>query len=170
MTTKLHRQSLVAYGAPLAETIVDCPQPRGCEVLVRIERCGVCHSDLHIHDGYFRLAGDKKLDVTAGRAPPLTPRHQNARAIQSAGAEVAGGGPGGPGRRGRGVPWGRRGARAAGGRWGSFGGAAAARARRAGWARRICAPRRAISASLPTAVMPATCWCRIRAIFSTTRR
>ena len=48
--TKMHCQSLVAYGQPLCETIVDCPSPRGSEVLVRIERCGVCHSDLHMQD------------------------------------------------------------------------------------------------------------------------
>src|SRR5260370_14870143 len=59
MTTKLHRQSLVAYGAPLVETIVDCPVPQRSEALVRIERCGVCHSDLHMQDGSFRLTGDK---------------------------------------------------------------------------------------------------------------
>src|SRR5258708_8306473 len=70
--TELVRQSLTAYGAPLCETIADCPQPRGSEVLVRVERCGVCHSDLHIQDGYFRLGGDKKLDITQRRALPFT--------------------------------------------------------------------------------------------------
>ena len=73
--TRLRRQSLVAYGAPLAETIIDCPRPQGCEVLVRIERCGVCHSDLHMQDGYFRLTGDRKLDITSGRALPFTLGH-----------------------------------------------------------------------------------------------
>ena len=64
---QMHRQSLTAYGQPLCETVVECPSPRGSEVLVRIERCGVCHSDLHLQDGYFSLGGDKKLDVSAGR-------------------------------------------------------------------------------------------------------
>src|SRR5215471_6947783 len=105
MTTKLHRQSLVAYGAPLAETIVDCPQPQGCEVLVRIERCGVCHSDLHIHDGYFRLAGDKKLDITAGRALPFTLGHEIAGVIESAGADVAADPEAAPGRMVAVYPW-----------------------------------------------------------------
>src|SRR6185503_1759700 len=54
--TKLRRFSLTAYQAPLCETIVDCPEPQGSEVLVRVERCGACHSDLHIQDGYFALA------------------------------------------------------------------------------------------------------------------
>src|SRR5580698_4361103 len=86
--TKMHRQSLVAYGQPLCETVVDCPAPHGSEVLVRIERCGVCHSDLHLQDGYFSLGGDKKLDVTAGRALPFTLGHEIAGVIESAGAEA----------------------------------------------------------------------------------
>jgi len=105
MTTKLHRQSLVAYGAPLVETIVDCPLPQGSEVLVRIERCGVCHSDLHMQDGYFRLAGDKKLDITAGRALPFTLGHEIAGVIDSAGADVAADAAAAPGRKVAVYPW-----------------------------------------------------------------
>ena len=52
---RMIRQSLVAYATPLCETIVEAPQPRGTEVLVRISRCGVCHSDVHLQDGYFAL-------------------------------------------------------------------------------------------------------------------
>jgi alcohol dehydrogenase len=87
--TKLLRQSLVAYGAPLCETIVDCPKPRGSEVLVRVERCGVCHSDLHVHDGYFKLGGDKKLDISAGRALPFTLGHEIAGVVEEAGLDAA---------------------------------------------------------------------------------
>ncbi len=86
--TKMHRQSLVAYGQPLCETVVDCPTPRGSEVLVRIERCGVCHSDLHLQDGYFSLGGDKKLDVSAGRTLPFTLGHEIAGVIESAGEKA----------------------------------------------------------------------------------
>jgi alcohol dehydrogenase, propanol-preferring len=87
--SKMQRQSLVAYGQPLCETIVDCPKPRGSEVLVRIERCGVCHSDLHLQDGYFALGGDKKLDVSAGRALPFTLGHEIAGVIESVGEDAA---------------------------------------------------------------------------------
>jgi D-arabinose 1-dehydrogenase-like Zn-dependent alcohol dehydrogenase len=86
--SQLHRQSLVAYGQPLCETVVDCPSPRGNEVLVRIERCGVCHSDLHLQDGYFSLGGDKKLDVSAGRTLPFTLGHEIAGVIEDVGAET----------------------------------------------------------------------------------
>ena len=86
--SELRRQSLVAYGAALAETVVERPVPRGTEVLVRIERCGVCHSDLHVQDGYFRLAGDKKLDITAGRTLPFTLGHEIAGSIEAAGPDA----------------------------------------------------------------------------------
>src|ERR1700694_1489857 len=87
--TKLLRQSLVAYGAPLCETIVDCPRLQGSEVLVRVERCGVCHSDLHVHDGYFKLGDDKKLDITKGSALPFTLGHEIAGVSERAGPDAA---------------------------------------------------------------------------------
>jgi D-arabinose 1-dehydrogenase-like Zn-dependent alcohol dehydrogenase len=99
--TKLRRQSLVSYGGPLCETVVDRPQPRGSEVLVRIERCGVCHSDLHVQDGFFKLAADKKLDISAGRTLPFTLGHEIAGVVEAAGpqADIA------PGRKVAVYPW-----------------------------------------------------------------
>jgi len=88
--TQLRRQSLVAYGQPLRETMVDCPEPRGSEVLVRIARCGVCHSDLHMQDGYFLLGPDKKLDVSGGRTLPFTLGHEIAGVIEKAGPDADG--------------------------------------------------------------------------------
>jgi alcohol dehydrogenase len=88
--TKLRRQSLVAYGQPLCETIIDCPAPRSNEVLVRIERCGVCHSDLHLQDGYFELGSERRLDITKDRPLPFTLGHEIAGVIESAGDEAVG--------------------------------------------------------------------------------
>ena len=82
---KLRRLSLTAYQAPLCETIVDCPEPKGSEVLVRIERCGVCHSDLHMQDGYFALGDGKSLDVRDGRTLPFTLGHEIAGVVERAG-------------------------------------------------------------------------------------
>ena len=63
---QMRRQSLTVYGGPLCETVVNVPRPQGSEVLVRIERCGVCHSDLHMQDGYFVLGGEKNLMFAPG--------------------------------------------------------------------------------------------------------
>ncbi len=50
-----------AWGKPLQQAIRDTPTPTGTEVLVRVKYCGVCHSDVHIRDGYFDLGGGKKI-------------------------------------------------------------------------------------------------------------
>jgi D-arabinose 1-dehydrogenase-like Zn-dependent alcohol dehydrogenase len=86
--TQLRRQSLTAYGAPLCETLVDLPQPTGSQVLVRIARCGVCHSDLHMQDGYFALGDGKQLDVRSGRTLPFTLGHEIAGTIENAGPDA----------------------------------------------------------------------------------
>ncbi len=86
--TQMHRQSLTAYGAPLCETVVEAPRPQGTEVLVRIHRCGVCHSDLHMQDGYFTLGDGKQLDVRAGRTLPFTLGHEIAGQVESAGPDA----------------------------------------------------------------------------------
>lgn len=86
----LRRESLTAYAAPLCETVVPCPQPHDSEVLVRIARCGVCHSDVHMQDGYFVLGDDKRLDVTGGRTLPFTLGHEIAGTVEAVGPEAQG--------------------------------------------------------------------------------
>jgi len=50
-------------GAPLVEVTGDTPVPGGTEVLLKTVACGVCHSDIHLHDGVFELGGGKQLEV-----------------------------------------------------------------------------------------------------------
>src|SRR5438105_4356135 len=90
----LRRLALTAYGAPLSEIIAPCPRPQGTQVLVRIERCGVCHSDLHIQDSYFLLGGERKLDVRAGRTLPFTLGHEIAGVVEAVGDGAVGTAPG----------------------------------------------------------------------------
>src|SRR3981189_3075072 len=85
----MRRQSLVKFDAPLCETIVDAPKPQGSEVLVRIERCGLCHSDLHIQDGYADLGGGKRLDTTRGMTLPFTLGHEIAGVVEEVGDDVS---------------------------------------------------------------------------------
>src|ERR1700727_1292940 len=84
----IHRQSLVKFDAPLSETVGDAPKPVGKEVLVRIERCGLCHSDLHIQDGYADPGGGKKLDTTRGMTLPFTLGHEIAGTVEEVGPDV----------------------------------------------------------------------------------
>ena len=86
--TQMRRQSLVKFDAPLCETIIDAPKPQGREVLVKIERCGLCHSDLHIQDGYADLGGGKKLDTTRGMTLPFTLGHEIAGVVAEVGPDA----------------------------------------------------------------------------------
>ena len=55
---------LTAFGAPLEIAELPTPTPADDEVLVQLEACGVCHSDLHIVDGAlpaFRAAAKPRL-------------------------------------------------------------------------------------------------------------
>lgn len=84
----MRRQSLVKFDAPLCETIIETPKPQGGEVLVRIERCGLCHSDLHIQDGYADLGGGKRLDTTKGMTLPFTLGHEIAGVVDEVGPDA----------------------------------------------------------------------------------
>jgi D-arabinose 1-dehydrogenase-like Zn-dependent alcohol dehydrogenase len=44
-------------GKPLELRDYPTLEPTGEQVLVRVESAGVCHSDVHIWDGYFDLGG-----------------------------------------------------------------------------------------------------------------
>jgi D-arabinose 1-dehydrogenase-like Zn-dependent alcohol dehydrogenase len=69
-------QCIIAYGQPLQEVVSDTPVPVGTEVVVKITRAGVCHSDVHIHDGHLDLGDGDKIDWTRGRALPHTLGHE----------------------------------------------------------------------------------------------
>lgn len=52
-----------APGAALESKNVDTPVPKGTEVLIKMLACGVCHSDIHLHEGVFNLGNGKELQV-----------------------------------------------------------------------------------------------------------
>lgn len=85
----MRRQSLVKFDAPLSETVIAVPKPQGRQVLVRVERCGLCHSDLHIQDGYADLGGGRKLDTTRGMTLPFTLGHEIAGVIENVGPDLS---------------------------------------------------------------------------------
>jgi alcohol dehydrogenase, propanol-preferring len=61
-------------GAPLREAELPAPQPAAGEILVRVDACGVCRTDLHVVDGELP---DPKL--------PLVPGHQVVGRVVEAG-------------------------------------------------------------------------------------
>jgi len=68
---------VVAWGKPLERIERITPMPQGTEVLVQLKYCGVCHSDVHIRDGYFDLGGGRRLHMSErGMVPPVTLGHE----------------------------------------------------------------------------------------------
>ncbi|MBI1179144.1 MAG: alcohol dehydrogenase catalytic domain-containing protein [Alphaproteobacteria bacterium] len=83
-------QAITAFGQPLEEVTGDTPQPQGAEVVVKVSHCGVCHSDVHIHDGYFDMGGGNKLDMTRGIKLPFTMGHEIEGEVVAVGPDVTG--------------------------------------------------------------------------------
>jgi propanol-preferring alcohol dehydrogenase len=82
---------VVDFGAPLEATEKPTPKPQGTEVLLRTLAAGVCHSDLHIWEGWYDLGGGKKLTVRdRGLIPPLTMGHEIVGEVVALGPEAKG--------------------------------------------------------------------------------
>jgi D-arabinose 1-dehydrogenase-like Zn-dependent alcohol dehydrogenase len=82
---------IVEHGKPLQKVISTTPEPKGTEVLVRITRSGVCHSDLHIWDGYFDWGAGKRFYVKErGCIPPFTPGHEPFGVVEALGPKAKG--------------------------------------------------------------------------------
>ncbi|MBS7458247.1 alcohol dehydrogenase AdhP [Coralloluteibacterium stylophorae] len=70
---------VTAFGAPLELREVVVPRPGPGEMLVRIEACGVCHTDLHAAEG----------DWPVKPVPPFIPGHEGVGHVVALGAGVA---------------------------------------------------------------------------------
>ena len=79
------------FGAPLELFADPTPSPKGREVIVRVTGCGVCHSDVHLADGYFDLGGGRKVDMTRSIAPPRTLGHEIVGEVVALGPDVKSG-------------------------------------------------------------------------------
>src|SRR5688572_23491333 len=68
---------LTEFGGPLVWSEEPSPDPVGAEVLLETVNCGICHSDLHIWDGYYEMGPGKRLYAKdRGLALPLTMGHE----------------------------------------------------------------------------------------------
>jgi D-arabinose 1-dehydrogenase-like Zn-dependent alcohol dehydrogenase len=67
------------------------PKPAGTEILLKVIAAGVCHSDLHIWDGYYDLGGGKRLKLSdRGVKLPLTMGHENVGEVVAVGPDAVG--------------------------------------------------------------------------------
>lgn len=82
---------IIEHGKPLQKVLSENPKPQGSEVLVRITRSGVCHSDLHIWEGYFDLGGGRRFYVKErGCVPPFTLGHEPFGIVEALGPKARG--------------------------------------------------------------------------------
>jgi D-arabinose 1-dehydrogenase-like Zn-dependent alcohol dehydrogenase len=79
------------YGAPLQITERPTPEPKGSEVLLRVLAAGVCHTDLHLGEGFYDLGGGKRLKMSdRGVKLPLTMGHENVGEVVAVGPDACG--------------------------------------------------------------------------------
>src|SRR6185503_6752420 len=89
--TDMISYQIIEHGRPLQKVALETPQPQGTEVLVRVTRAGVCHSDVHIWDGYFDLGGGKRFYVKErGCIPPFTLGHEPFGVVEALGPKAKG--------------------------------------------------------------------------------
>jgi D-arabinose 1-dehydrogenase-like Zn-dependent alcohol dehydrogenase len=88
----MYCEAVTAFGAPLERLERDAPAPVGAEALVTVTGCGLCHSDLHLHDGHFDLGGGAQLPVAIPL--PAVLGHEIEGVVAALGPDVASVNPG----------------------------------------------------------------------------
>ena len=82
--------SITKPKAPLEIISKKTPKPIGSQVLVRVQACGVCHSDIHLWEGGYDGPDGEFLKATdRGVRYPLIPGHEIAGEVAEVGEEVA---------------------------------------------------------------------------------
>ena len=83
--------AVVENGQPLQEIELPTPEPKGTEVLLEVTHCGVCHSDLHIWEGYYDVGGGQKMSLKdRGVVLPLAMGHEIVGRVVKLGPEARG--------------------------------------------------------------------------------
>ncbi len=82
---------LTEFGKPLQWKELEKPVPKGNQVLLKVDACGVCHSDLHIWEGYYELGDDERMYIAErGVNLPMTMGHEVVGTVESTGSDVKG--------------------------------------------------------------------------------
>ena len=88
---KMRSFQVCQCSAPLQANEAEAPKPTGTQVLLKMLAAGVCHSDLHIWDGYYEIGGGKRLMLAdRGIKLPLTMGHENVGEVVAVGPDAKG--------------------------------------------------------------------------------
>jgi propanol-preferring alcohol dehydrogenase len=75
----------------ISEIHIPTPTPQGTEVLLRVIRSGVCHTDTHLRAGYYDLGSRGKMRLTDRGVPyPLVMGHEVVGVVEATGPDAAG--------------------------------------------------------------------------------
>jgi propanol-preferring alcohol dehydrogenase len=76
---------------PLQLQELQTPKPKGSQILIKVQSAGVCHSDVHVWEGYYEGIGGQPLKTTdRGVNYPLTPGHEIAGIVDGLGEQTEG--------------------------------------------------------------------------------
>ena len=90
LTPSMKSASIIKPKSPLEIVSKETPKPIGSQVLVRVEACGVCHSDIHLWEGGYEGPDGEFLKATdRGVRYPLIPGHEIAGMVEEVGEEVS---------------------------------------------------------------------------------
>jgi D-arabinose 1-dehydrogenase-like Zn-dependent alcohol dehydrogenase len=82
----MRAMKLIEPGEPLQLLEVSTPRPKGSSVLIRVEACGVCHTDIHLNAGFYDLGEGRKLTLKdRGIELPRTLGHEIAGRVEEIG-------------------------------------------------------------------------------------
>ena len=82
---------IVNVNEPLQVQDVQTPKPKDSQILVKVQSVGVCHSDVHVWEGYYEGISGQQLKTTdRGVKYPLTPGHEIAGIVDGLGEQVEG--------------------------------------------------------------------------------
>ncbi|MEX0583433.1 MAG: alcohol dehydrogenase, partial [Sneathiella sp.] len=84
----MHCQQIIQFGEPLQARDYPTPEPTGTQVLLKVSACGVCHSDLHIWEGFFDLGGGQKMDLLQRMKLPFTLGHEVVGVVAAIGPDA----------------------------------------------------------------------------------
>ena len=82
---------IIEYGKPLEMREYPNPEPQGTEVLIKVTACGVCHTDVHVWQGFFDLGDGEQFTIASrGVELPFTMGHEVIGEVTALGPDASG--------------------------------------------------------------------------------
>src|SRR5688572_9548898 len=79
-----------AGSTELSEIDLPTPTPEGAEVLLKVVRSGVCHTDTHLRAGYYDLGRRGQMRMGGRAVPyPLVMGHEIVGVVEAAGPDAS---------------------------------------------------------------------------------